>query len=103
MNGEEGKWKLVENYLNWSTVAFVKVEMDISIIAKEEKEWERSVEIFCQLMMKLIVSNEALAGAAFIAGEAQRKGHLSYLGVDHRSGKSLTDGWLVSYTAGSPI
>lgn len=33
----------------------------------------RCVEIFCQLMMKLMVGNEALAGAVFIAREALEK------------------------------
>lgn len=33
----------------------------------------RCVEIFCQPMMKLMVGNEALAGAVFISGEAPEK------------------------------
>lgn len=33
----------------------------------------RCVEIFCQPMMKLMVFNEALAGAVFIAGEGPEK------------------------------
>lgn len=33
----------------------------------------RCVEIFCQPMMKLMVGNEALAGAVFIAGEGPEK------------------------------